>query len=55
VDQIGDKPEEVRENLEKQQARPGKKPPPRGAERRGEETADGEAAQEETDAPSEDR
>ncbi|CAM5725372.1 Putrescine transporter PotE [Streptomyces glaucescens] len=55
MDQIGDKPEEVRENLEKQQARPGKKPPPRGAERRGEETADGEAAQEETDAPSQDR
>lgn len=55
MDQIGDKPEEVRENLEKQQARPGKKPPLRGAERRGGKPADDEAAREETDAPSEDR
>ena len=55
MDQIGDKPEEVRENLEKQQARPGKKPPLRGAERRGEEPGDGEAVEEEADAPSEDR
>ncbi|AIR96368.1 hypothetical protein [Streptomyces glaucescens] len=55
MEQIGDKPEDVRENLEKQQARPGRKPPLRDAERRGGEPADGEAAQEDTDAPAEDR
>ncbi|HZF87845.1 hypothetical protein [Streptomyces sp.] len=55
MDQIGDKPEEVRENLEKQRARAGKKPPLRAAERQGEKPGEGEAAREEADRSAEDR
>ncbi|MEV6833938.1 hypothetical protein AB0N17_05365 [Streptomyces sp. NPDC051133] len=55
MEQLGDKPEEVREHLKNEQARAGKDKPSRTAERKGEEPADRPAADEEPGSPEADR
>ncbi|MER6346049.1 hypothetical protein ACWC10_22770 [Streptomyces sp. NPDC001595] len=57
MDQIGEKPEEVRKQMEKEQAqaRAGKKGPKRGTEREGAQTEHGESAQDEAEPPTPER
>ncbi|MFI9808616.1 hypothetical protein ACIHEJ_30370 [Streptomyces sp. NPDC052301] len=55
MEQLGDKPEEVREHLEKEQAQAGKEKPSRTAEPKREERAEGRAADPEPGSSAADR
>ncbi|MFI8193251.1 hypothetical protein ACIF8T_31500 [Streptomyces sp. NPDC085946] len=50
MEQVGDKPEDVRKHLEEEQARPGQKQPPRHEEGQGGQTEDA-AAEDGTEPP----
>ncbi|MFJ4950880.1 hypothetical protein [Streptomyces sp. NPDC088760] len=51
MEQVGDKPEEVRKHLEEEQAQPGEKQPPRHPERQDGETAASGSGDESENAP----